>query len=341
MNIQSYFQVEHKNTFDTTKNFGNFGEIWALASIGNTKIITGSIDGTLRLYSINISTKQCESKSYIENSHGIGTAINYITVCDDQFFISCGDDGSIKTWSISDEHIIEGSQIRYHNKNVKKIILLNNKELLASCSLDKTIKIWEKKSPHNLVKDATLQEWNKVYSIIQLKVIRNPDDPQNILVDSWGTNCGFVTMWDLNTFKKIGTMKNIYTCCSNGLIELSNGMVAVSQYDPLEIVIFDPYAYIVVQHIKNDVIKGQSSLLELPGGLFVYINEGNYIQIKINDNYDIVKAYNETKKEIVNGQERKVKVLKDLKGSAGLILIENNKYILTNNDANGIGIFSF
>lgn len=60
----------------------------------------------------------------------------------------------------------------------------------------KRLKYGKKKSPHNLVKDATLQEWNKVYSIIQLKVIRNPDDPQNILVDSWGTNCGFVTMWD-------------------------------------------------------------------------------------------------------------------------------------------------
>ena len=53
----------------------------------------------------------------------------------------------------------------------------------------------------------------------------------------------------LNTFKRIGTMKNIYTCCPNGLIELSNGIVAVSHYDPLEIVIFDPYAYIVVKFI--------------------------------------------------------------------------------------------
>ena len=214
---------------------------------------------------------------------------------------------------------------------------MENRDILIG-SNDKTIKIWGKTSPYTVSNNCSyIKEWNKVHSIIQVQnqvQIQGKPENQDLLIDSWGSNNGFISVWDLRTQKRIGTITDVFTSCPFGMIELPNKNIAVSQNEPPEIVIIDYQELKIVKKISDkDSIIGQSSLLVLPAGGFFYASEGNYIQV--NNKLEIVKSFNE------KGKERNSKALKHLCGYTGLFMFGNNKYILTNNNSFGFGLFSF
>ena len=337
MKVESYFQQEFKATQESLKTQG-IGEIWALAPINDNKIITGLWNGNIKLYTINVSGKKSELKSTIENAHGERIPITCITIIDNKRFASGAEDGSIKTWEYDGDQIKNPIDIKYHTNKVSKIILLKDANFLASCSFDKTIKIWGKASPYSVSNNCSyIKEWNKVHSIIQVQTkvqVKGKEENQDLLIDSWGSTNGFISVWDLNTQKRIGTVTDVFTSCPFGLIELPDKNIAVSQSEPAEIVIINYQELKIVKRISDkDSIIGQSSLLVLPAGGFFYASEGNYVQI--NKNLEIVKSFNEKDKD------RNSKALKHLCGYTGMFMFGNNKYILTTNNSFGFGLFSF
>lgn len=327
MDIKPYFQQTHDS--NTKNSLGICCEVWAIEALNDNIIITGSINGTLRLYKVNMSSKKSEHKYKIENAHDSGNSINSITNCPNNSFISCGENGSIKKWTVDvNANTFElASEILYHIKNVTKVILLKDQKYFASCSYDKSIKFWQKDSPHTLApKFPCIPEWNKIHSILQ---ISNHSD-QNLLVDSWGSNIGFISVWDLKDLRRLGTIRDVYTILPNGLIDLKNGNVAVSNVHPPEIVIFNPVSIRIVNKIVNEAITRNSSLLIVNNDSFIYAFQDNYIQIRINNSYDILRTQKRKEKKFCNG----------LDGTAGLVLL-NGKYLVTNNNSREIEFFTF
>jgi WD40 repeat protein len=323
MNLKPFIQIEYKNAND-----GLHQDVWSLATFDENKIITGSCNGTICVYSVDLTQKTYNLLHLKEKAHNYA-AINYILVCEDNLIVSCADDGSIKMWKFeSNKNLKEQSSIiKHHTQNVKKVIALKDHDKFVSCSFDRTIKIWEKKSPHSLI--YSFKECNRIHSMIELKKYKQKDT-EDILIESWGNNPGYITVWDLSIFKRKGNFQNVYTCCPNGLVELKNGRVAVSRYEPLSIIIIDPYTFEIVKTISNsnnfDCIKGQSSLVVTNNGLLIYIWEGYYIKIKDEDDYNVVSFG-----------------FKDINclGWAGLVFLNKETYIVTNNKSNGIGIFTY
>ena len=80
--------------------------------------------------------------------------------------VSVSEDYSIKVWSISNEDISLIKEIKEHTSYVLKVIPLSTKRF-ASCSLDRTIKIWKDDETYGCL--STLRHDYCVKSILQLR----------------------------------------------------------------------------------------------------------------------------------------------------------------------------
>ena len=74
----------------------------------------------------------------------------YIEIENENNFITCSDDRSIRFWSKKNNiYSLKETIIEAHKSGILKIKYIKNKKYLISCSEDETIKIWEKKNMNN------------------------------------------------------------------------------------------------------------------------------------------------------------------------------------------------
>ena len=312
MNSFSYFNIKHIHPSS---------ELTAISFLPSTYyIITGSNIGTITIYNINYQTKTYSLHSQHNNAHS-SSILSFCVppVKHNNTFFSCSADFRIKIWNVSSSEITLIDTLPSHQDNINKIIPfhLNNKEGIISCSFDCSIKVW--KLEHNKYKEDTkLKEYGCVWSILQLN-----HSNSNILLSSCGS--GMLCLWDLLSYQRVSIIRDIYTVCRNGLIELNNGYVAVSLSSPTGISIIDPTCSNIIKEIKDDeYITGCSSLCKLNDEMFVYAYDKKVVFISI-DNNNIEYAINNN----------------DIFGYSGCISIDKGKCVMISNIYHGVSVYVF
>ena len=208
--------------------------------------------------------------------------IIYIDIYDENNFVTCSYDKSIKTWiKNNNKYSINKIINNAHNDYIYKIIY-NSKGNLISCADDGLIKIWElENEQYKNIK--TFNNNNYVRSILLL-------EDKNILI-SFGYGTKF---WDLNENKLLKSFDNIKTVWNNGLERIDGDKIIVaggnSSISKLEIIkeIKINHGYFSITLIKN---KG----LLLAGGL------NNNIYVYRSDNYELIQTINNAHGNIING----------------------------------------
>ena len=107
-------------------------------------MISSTWTGDIKIYDINYTIIQT-----IEHAHD--EPITYLTIKDENNFISCSYDKSIRTWIKEDKNfILNQIIIKAHKETICKVIYMLNDNLI-SFSEDETVKIWEYKNKYQSV----------------------------------------------------------------------------------------------------------------------------------------------------------------------------------------------
>ncbi len=111
---------------------GHTGIIYCLASLSNSNIVSGGLDGTIKIWETKFT-------SLIKQPDLIGhkESINDLKFLNNGDLASCSSDNSIMIWDMNTFSIKSNNAA--HNRSCLSLSLLNN-DLLISSSEDKSIK---------------------------------------------------------------------------------------------------------------------------------------------------------------------------------------------------------
>jgi len=244
-------------------------------------LISVSNEQAIKIFDTNYNIKQT-----IDNAHL--SYIRYINIKDENNFVTCSQDRSIKTWiKIDGIFKLNYFIIKAHKDWINKVIYHSNGNLI-SCSLDKTIKIWEENyNNYNLISTIIhSDDWCSVCSILLL-------ENKNILLSSGynGTN-----LWNINNLDFIYFFKGASCYLWNGL----------SKFDEDKLIVGDRDLKIFSLSLKNIVkIKipfrccGIKVIAEK--GIFFIVGESKNILIYRIDNFELIQTIENAHKKDING----------------------------------------
>ena len=260
--------INNISNINTIKEHTNCVDSMNIFPSGN--IISVSDDKSIIIYDNNFNILQ-----RIENAHD--DDIQYVDIKDENNFVTCSYDKSIKTW-IKKENIfrININIKEAHSGAINKVIY-NSKGNLISCSSDNSIKIWEKRN-NTYLNIKILYHSSFIQSILLL-------EDKNILISSGADGTKF---WDINNnYKQIMYFADIYTGWNNALERIDDDriivhdstinlkIISISKKQIIEIIKFDyqPWGFKSIKD-KGIILVGGSS---------------NTINIYRNDNYKLIK----------------------------------------------------
>ena len=195
------------------------------------------------------------------------------------------------------------------------VISLNNSTCL-SCGSDGyvcKIDLLSSKMEHICKEDS------EITSIIKLNKSR-----QDILITSCleSFSLGF---WNYTTKRKETSISNVHSFYPNGIIELPEERIIVANYsEPILLCLIDIRRKQIVQRIEDKkYIKATTSLYLQDNNIYCISNK-SFCQISLSS----FKIENKL-------------IDSEIKPRAGLITVENGKYILIPNSKSGINVYSF
>ena len=268
------------------------------------RIATGSLDCSISIIQLEITSKKWKRNILIENAHY--SSIDSLCELTNNRLISSSFDIKIWKFKLNEYNLITTIK---HNINVNRVIIFSEKRF-ASCSFDGTVKIWSSIEP--FVNEITFENESSTISIIKLK-------RQNTLV----AGCyGKINFWDLPYKSKSYSLEGISIINHSHMIELTNGFIAAFSNNDNDcvLVVINPLKYEIVSRIVEEGITDKcSSLCVWDLESFIFMNENNFLQISSVNN-----------KIIYNGQ-----VNSSFEGYDGLISIQRGKYMLICNCSGG------
>ena len=250
--------------------------ISSLTVTEDERIASGGVDGNISISSYNVNEKEWNIDIYEWRAH-IGNVYSLCALDGNKLLSSGGYDNSIKVWSLSDVELTFIKIIKEHTDIVPKVIPLSN-ERFASCSWDKTIRIWEDYTYQCL---SILQHDDCINSILHLR-------GKEVLVsayDGFESSSRGVSFWNINNYTNQHTIQGYSAFGSTGMAELPNGNIALSStVKPYPIVIIDTSTYqiVTVIQLQWQIIRC-SSLCIFDEHSFIYVNEGTFLQISSED----------------------------------------------------------
>ena len=309
--LKHHFSFDGIETVLNINNIHSHKDIWSLLVLHDKRIATVSADNSISICRIDYENKTFVQEIKKTNAH----SSSVLSICElvDGRLITCSIDRSIKIWSVCQNEIKPLKTVMASSaiSSVWKVITLTHSRF-ASCSIDGSITIWNS----NIYKEITsLSNSSSVYNIIQLTNLE-------ILVSSCGKPS--IDFWDLTTYKKLKSIKNIHAVENSHMIELQSGCIAISSYSSnFPIVIIDPVSYTIIQEIiDKDYIKSNSSLIPWGDNTFIYI-KGNYFVQFSTSNYEIIY---------------KTKLDMKLDGYNGMAVVDKDKYLIIQNNDKGISV---
>jgi WD40 repeat protein len=256
----------------------------SISKFPSGNIISVSYDKEIKIFDKNISLIQ-----NIKNGHN--DDIIYVDIKDENNFITCSGDKSIKIWIKKENKFqIYHNIINAHINRINKVIYCSNGNII-SCSNDKTIKIWEEKNKkYELI--TILNNINFVKSILFL-------EDMNKLVSSGieGTK-----IWNINDnhMKNINLIKffeNVKCGWWNGLKRIDNDRVIIG------------YKFLNIISISKNIILKNINISYVCFGIQNIENKGIFlvggcekdIIIFRNDNYECIKIIKNAHNKAING----------------------------------------
>ena len=215
----------------------------------------------------------------IEKAHN--DYINYVQVKDDNNFITCSDDKSLKLWIKKKKEFIICKNINNaHKSRIIKVIYFS-KDNLISCSSNE-IKIWKENNNNNYDNIIILKD-NFIESILFL-------EDKNILI-----SCGIegTKLWNLNentinydNISCIQHFKEVKCYWNEGLCRL----------DEDRIIFGEKYSLKVISILNKIIIKGINNPFECKGikliknkGIFLIGGLSKDIRVCRSDNYQCIR----------------------------------------------------
>ena len=261
LKVQNFnFTISMLKPIISTQHLQN---IWSMTNLKHKGLATGSYKGELSIFSININKKTWNQDVYFPKAHDDG--ISSLSQVKGDKLLSGSKDTKVKLWGITSKEITQLAEFIGHTNYVKKVITLTQSRF-ASCSYDKTIHIWQGKTPYN--KLSVLIDDIEISSVIQL------NNDSNVLVSPGPKKT--LSVWNMKNLKKENVIKNVWTGFQNGLIELQNGLLAVSSEECISIVDINKYA--VIKHINNEEVvirdKKVSSICLCDENTFAFVHSG-------------------------------------------------------------------
>ena len=175
-------------------------------------IISTSDDKSIIIYDIHFNILQ-----NIPNAHD--SYINYIEIKDENNFITCSGDQSIKSWIKNNNEFKINKIIKNaHDRAIMKVIYCSNNNLI-SCSVDKTIKIWKENNNYETIK--ILKHSDYICSLLLL-------EDKNILISSGGDGTKLWNYNEMNNINLIKEFKETYCESNQGLCRLNDDIIIVS-----------------------------------------------------------------------------------------------------------------
>ena len=275
------------------------------------RIATCGNDKSISICSLDYATKKWKQDIKKENAHN--SQINSLCELTNNRLVSCSHDNTIKIWNITSNDLNLLSTLTNHTSYVYKVIPLTHNRF-SSGSSDKTLKIWNSESPYEVI--TSLPHDNGIYNLLQLK-------QKEILISS--TYSTSIDFWDSNNYKKLYSIKGHYAYpFGNRMIELPNGLVAISSYTSNNILIVDPITYSIIKEIKEEgYITYYSSLCVLDAHSFIYVYDGKVVQIAIDNKYRILYK--------TNAEQQ-------LSGCNGFMSVNGGEYLIVVNKSYGFEV---
>ena len=219
--------------------------------------------------------------------------VNYIEILNENNFISCSSDKSIKFWIKKDYQFINNKTINNaHENNIIKVLYCSNKNLI-SCSYDNTIKIW-KENNNNYENIKILTHSDSVRTILFL-------EDKNILISSGLDGTKF---WNLN--KNETNYNNIK--CIKYIKEAECYWNKGLYIDEDKIIIGGDEILIVISILNKTIIKKINIPFQCWGiqliedkGLFLIGGWKKDIMIYRNDNYECIQTIKNAHDDNING----------------------------------------
>ena len=250
-------------------------EIKLISIFPSGNIILTKCDHSIKIYDTNFNVIQI-----LENAHN--NCISNLTIIDENNFITCSFDKSIKFW-IKLNNLFQTNSIieNAHKDWINKIIYCSNKKLI-SCSSDHTIKIWIINNNQKYECISILKHNDAIFSILLL-------EDKNILISSgwdgtiiWNYNNLRILKYIKDTecyfssesVKRINNDKIICGGSFNGIMKI----ISISNNEIIKIINNGVRCNIIYVVNEKEIF--------LTGGYF------NIIKVYKCDNYECIKTIN-------------------------------------------------
>ena len=240
------------------------------------KLLSCSEDGTINIY--NKQNYQLQQKI------NVSSGVVYIESLTNNNIISCCFDGKLRIYELKGDSSKLIRQLEGHTNIALKVILIENKNLLISCSRDKTMKIWKKDKKddynYNCIKSLIIGDKNNDTNTNILKI------NENKLVSS-SCNCNFIKFFDMkNDFKEITTINNISINWGwNSMIIFKENILIIGGIENKGIYLIDTNSYKIVSNILED-FNIYSVIKLINGNILIDCNYNNKNNSLIEFQYD-------------------------------------------------------
>ncbi len=260
--------------------------ITSISTFPSGNIISVSRDKSIIIYDIHLNILQ-----NIQKAHD--NIINYVEVKDENNFVTCSNDKSIKLW-IKKEHEYINNQIinEAHDSTITKVIYYSNRNLISSSY--KKIKIWkENNDNYDNIQSLTHSNW--VESILYL-------EDKGVLISSGKDGTKF---WDLK--KNETNFKNIK--CNKYIKEIKCYMKnALCRIDDDRIIIGGDKSVKVISLFNKNVIKDFFIPFQCWGiclikykDIFLIGGDSKDLRVYNNEDYECIQIIQNRHDECING----------------------------------------
>ena len=275
---QNLTKINLTNT-NTIQKHSNKVQSASIFPSGN--IVSVSDDKSIIIYDNLFNVLQI-----ISNAHS--QQIYYVEIKDENNFVTCSNDKTIKTWiKRNNKFEINKTINNAHDDAVIKVIY-NSKGNLISCSFDYSIKIWEEKNGE-YINIKTLSHSKYIFTLLLL-------EDKNLLVSSGSDGTIF---WDLNNnYQKI-ILNDTYCEWNHGIERIGNDRIIIQDNSTFNLKIFSISQKKIILQIGNDFESNAINNFENKGIFFV----GGERDIKIfrNDNYELIQTISNAHMDWING----------------------------------------